>query len=215
MKLQFKRVFATLGMVGAFSIIVYDSSPHFDESLIQLKRDHRSAQRNWNIFYGQRFVYYDSDFRLQTDLAEIAKIIEPDSLALADLATSYYAASELPVYVRNVHQHHGRHTSISWAGILHSRSACYLALPEKYSQFQQFIADQQRVLKISGDIPFSYVLVNKDIRNLNLRYDCLWNGRTGLLANIERLAELKFEGEYLNLYELKTASLTAAAAESN
>jgi hypothetical protein len=203
MKLQFRRVFATLGLIGAFSIIVYDSSPHFDESLIQLKRDHRSAQRNWNIFYGQRFVYYDSDFRLQTDLAEIAKFIEPDSLALADLATSYYAASELPVYVRNVHQHHGRAKSNRWAQMLNSRSACYLGSPEQFSQFQDFIAEQRAILKKEQRLPFRYVLINKDARNLNLRYDCLWNGRDGLLANIERLAELRFEGEYLNIYELK------------
>jgi hypothetical protein len=203
MKLQFRRVFAILGLVGAFSIIVYDSSPHFDESLIQLKRDHRSAQRNWNIFYGQRFVYYDSDFRIQQDLTRISTIIKPGSIALADLATSYYASSALPIYVRNVHQHQGRHTSSSWTDMLHRRSACYLASPEKFSEFQNFIAEQQGILKKEGGLPFRYVLINKDTSNLNLRYDCLWNGRDGLLANIERLAELRFEGEHLNLYELK------------
>jgi hypothetical protein len=214
MKLQFRRVFATLGLIGAFSIIVYDSSPHFDESLIQLKRDHRSAQRNWNIFYGQRFVYYDSDFRLQTDLAEIAKIIEPDSLALADLATSYYAASELPVYVRNVHSHHGRAKSNSWAQMLNGRSACYLGVLDNSAQFEKFLVAEKRAFKEAQGLLIRYAIINKDTSNRNLRYDCLWQGRSGFKANIEKLAKLKFEGEYINLYEFKE-DLSTSASERN
>ena len=49
-----------------------------------------------------------------------------------------------------------------------------------------------------------YILVNKDVKNLNLRLDCLWTARKRLIKYVGGLAELKYEGEYLNLYQINS-----------
>jgi len=214
MKRFFRQLIVIMCLSLTLGLIAYDSLPHFDESLIQLKRNHRSAQRNWNVFYGQRFVYFDSSFRYQKDLAEIKKLIEPGHLLLTDYATSYYASSSLPVYTRNVQRHHGRPKSKSWRKMLDSRSACYLGQPDKFSQFKKFLAIENYSSRSNDRLELRYAITNKDSRNLNLRYDCLWNGRDGFITHIERLATLKYEGDHINLYEFNM-ELTSAAFDSH
>ena len=201
MKIVAKKLAFAICLLFSMSLMVYDSWPHFDKSLIQLKRDHRSAQRNWNLFYGQRFVYYDSAVRYTEDLSEIEKIIQPNSLVLSDYATSYYISSRLPLYVRNIHRHHGRSKSKTWDKMLDSRSLCYLNDEKQFGRFDDFLIAERASNKESEPI-FRYVILNNDELNRNLRYDCLWNNRAVFSENIERLTVIKYQGEFISLYEL-------------
>lgn len=196
------NVFASLGIIVLLAIVIYDSRWHFDAGLIQLKRQHQSAQGNWNIFYGQHYVYQDSSFRYQADFAEIEKLIEPGKLLLSDIATSYFAAAELPVFIRNVRIHQGRNKSTAWRNFLGERTACYLNQIDSMDAFREFILSENSNAKRLNRPEFKYVIVNKDTLNLNLRYDCLWHGRHGMIENMQAISTLVYQGEYLNLYKL-------------
>ncbi|MFT4636628.1 MAG: hypothetical protein ACI9OI_002431 [Chitinophagales bacterium] len=212
---SFKQtVGSVIGILLIALMVGYDSRPHFDQSLIQVKRDNGSAQRNWNLFYGQRFVYYDSSFRYHADLRSIKALIEPKQLILSDLATSYYAAAILPNYVPNVHRHHGRYQSFPWSEMLANRVACNLHQEGGLNDFRKFIARQTLQSQKYKRPKFSYVLINKDLNNRNVRLDCLWQRRIMLIENIDTLASMVFDGEYLQLYKLDR-DLTPSTADSD
>ena len=178
--------FATL-----LSIVVYDSNFHFDANIINLKRNHYSAQRNWNINYGQHFVFDDSSMRYHTDLTRIGDLIEPGSTLISDIATSYYTAAELPVYVPNVHLHHGRRSDRFWDTFLRQRLLCYLGEKTVDDRLRSFL--RKRVEKL-------YIIVNRDRVNSNLKRDCLASKSDLLLRELPRFSEPLWQGEYLNLY---------------
>lgn len=205
-----KQLLVFIALVAVLFLLVYDAKPHFDKELVQVKRENNSAQRNWSLFYGQRFVFYESAFRYQDDINRIRELIEPGQIVLSDLATSYYAAASLPVYVRNVHRHHGRTHSSNWLKLLDRRTACNLHQPDAFLAFKKFIVDAQRNSASRGQPQFKYVLVNKDSNNKNLRLDCLWHRRALLMKNIARVSKLKYEGEFLSLYEINYRSATPA-----
>jgi len=197
-----KKIAAILGLIVIIVFLAYDSSRHFSEDVVRSKRQANSGQNNWNMFYGQRFVYYDSAFRYLADFDEISAIIEPNQVILSDLATSYYAAASLPVYVRNVQIHHGRRQSRLWNQALEDRIFCNLHLEDSAEVFKALIAEE--VAKPNGIPRLRYILVNNDKNNKNVRVDCLWNRRALLIEHIDDITQLIFKGQYLSLYELKS-----------
>ena len=211
MNLFLKRLLTSLALIGVLSLVFYDSKSHFSESLIQLKRQNNSAQKNWNIFYGQRFVYYDGSFRYRHDLDQIRGLIEPGQVVLSDLATSYYAATYLPVFVRNVQRHQGRWQSPLWQKMLDSNVACNLHQEDSFLAFQAFVAENKKFSDTENQPKFNYVLVNKDVNNKNVRLDCLSNRRAIFMQNIVRLSSLKYSGEFINLYEIEHTLPTPAS----
>jgi len=209
-----QRVFVIVAFIAVIGLLAYESKPHFDRGLIQLKRNNNSAQRSWNLFYGQRFVFYDGSFRYKRDFQQIEKMIAPGHTVLTDVASSYYAATYLPTYVRNIHRHHGRWQSPLWNKMLDQRVHCNLHLESFFLKFQEFL-DADTVLSESENQPrLRYVLVNKDNNNKNVRLDCLSNRRALFMQNVVRIFELKYEGEYLNLYEVND-DLSASATKSH
>lgn len=199
-----------LALISVLMLLVYESRNHFSSELIKQKRQHNSAQRNWNVFYGQHFGYYGGIFRYQRDLKRIKKLIEPGHIVLSDLATSYYAAASLPIYARNVHRHQGRSQALSWKALLDEKHACKLYKEGSYLAFKQFISEE-RVSSAADELPkFKYVLVNKDLYNKNVRLDCLWNGRAAFMDAIVKVSSLVFEGEFLKLYKISEPLSTAS-----
>ena len=186
-------------LVTLIVLIFIDASFHFDQERIQVKRQHQSAQRHWNLFYKQNYTYIDSSFKYDQDIQKIRTIIEPNKLLLSDKATSYYLAAELPVYVTNVQPHHNN--SWSWTRFLNKRYACYLENDDSLEMVQSFIQDKSRSDEGSKQY-FKYWVVNKDKSNLNLRFDCLSARSSSIAEGVIKVSELIYEGEYLSLYQL-------------
>jgi hypothetical protein len=196
------------------ALLAHESRHHFDPRLIQLKRQDNSAQANWNLFYGQRFVYYDSSFRYQADMDQIIELIRPGRVLLSDLATSYYAAASLPVYVKNVQRHHGRWQSLQWRNLFEDELACNLHDEEISLAFKEFVYADRSFSETKGLPKFEYLLLNKDQHNKNVRLDCIWNSRAAFAASLEKFSTLIYEGEYLSLYKVNE-SLSTAPSQGN
>lgn len=186
--------------VGLLTLIAVDARFHFNEERVILKRQHQSAQRHWSLFYKQNYIYEDSLFKYRKDIDGIEKILEPNNVLISDKASSYYLASELPVYVKNVQPHHLRHAG--WNKIFNERYLCYIELEEALEHTKNFIERQTRIDKQLNKPEIKYWLVNRDLRNLNMRYDCLANRGSRIIGGLDHLGELIYQGEYLWLYEL-------------
>lgn len=181
--------------------IVYDAMFHFDSDLIQVKRAHSSAQRHWNLFYGQEYVFNDSSIKYQGDIEAMRPLIEPNSVLLSDISTSYYIAAQLPVFLPNIHRHHKRHSLHKWRDLLDSKAVCQLDEPEQRARLKEFIQSN------AGDITqvnaeFRYMLVNKDQDNINMRNDCLSQTRSSFVRNVNGVANTIYDGEFLRLYRI-------------
>lgn len=205
-----KRLLMGSVLIAVLVLLFQDSKSHFSEAVIQIKRQNNSSQRNWNLFYGQRFVYYDGSFRYQRDIDQIKNLITPGQLVLSDLATSYYAAATLPVFVRNVQRHQGRWQSPRWKKMLDNGIACNLHQEDSFSAFKSFITEDRRYSDIKEQPKLNYILVNKDVNNKNARSSCFSSRRKILIKHIADLSTLKYRGEFIDLYEIKE-SLTATS----
>jgi len=113
-QIRFKILACALSLISVLVLVIFESGRHFDNKLIQDKKKAYSAQKNWNIFFAQSNVYLGGGIRHDEDFSRLAHLLEKDSSLITDVATSYYAAASLPVYVKNVHKHHGRHKSRKW-----------------------------------------------------------------------------------------------------
>ena len=113
-------------LVGLFYV---DSYRFFSRDYVQVKLQHRSGLYDWNIHFPQSVVYHDSSLRYQQDFKDLKEIIDEDSLLISDMATSYYAAALLPVYIRNTQRHHGRQNFQAWSSIFDRFDFCYLDNP--------------------------------------------------------------------------------------
>lgn len=200
--MQLNKLISGFVFLSIVALIGYDAMPHFDEDLVHLKRGHRSAQRDWNVHYDQSYVFNDSSMRYQTDLNAIEAIIEPDHIVLSDLATSYFLAAHLPIYAKNVHPHQGRNQSVAWRQFLNDKTACYLGQDGNMLKFRRFVKNQNNRANKNKTPLFKYVVVNKDIKNLNLKYGCLWHARGRLSDAMAEISSLRYAGEFLDLYEL-------------
>lgn len=179
-------------------LLIFDGKYHFDKELVQIKSKHFSDQRNWSLFYPQSYVYQNSSIRYQNDLDEISKVIEPKAVVISDKATSYYLAASSPVYVVNVQNHHGRSHNSDWAHMLDNRFGCYIEHTENKDKLGRFLAEQQ-----GKSVRISYLVLNRDTKNKNLKADC-WAFRNNAIAkHIEPLASRVYAGEYLDLYKIR------------
>ena len=188
------RTLIGLALVLILSVVAFDSTIHFNAQRVDIKFKHYSAQRNWSLFYGQEYVFKDSSIRYESDFKEIARLVNPNTTLLSDLATSYYAAAQLSVFVVNLHRHQGQSTPLAWKQFISGRAACYLEFEENQTKFSVFV-------KSNND--FNYLLVNKDRVNSNRKRDCLAFRSNTLIEKLPDFADLIFEGEFLNLYAIK------------
>ena len=205
-----KKVFAAGLLLILLTVVCIDARLHFSQDIVLAKQSVRSAQRHWSLFYTQNHVYKNASFRYLDDFAKIREIIIPHQLLLTDKATSYYAASELPVYVPNIHKHHNRAALSAWKLLLDRRHACYLDQPERLIEFSRFIHEWQQSQK-SARLPFTYILVNKDQLNSNLRLDCLSQTRRAMVEGLDSLASIEYDGEHLRLYKLDEFAMASSA----
>ena len=198
--MSLKNVAALSCIALVLSLIVYDSKLHFDKERILIKRKHNSGQRHWNLFYGQNFVFYDSAMRYQHDLTEIKKLIEPSSVVLSDLATSYYLAGSTGAYVRNVHQHQGRNTSYRFSQFLNAETFCYLNTDEHLNDVIDFLKIE---FSNRSSVPtFRYIALNNDSKNKNVRSDCIFHRRNVIEGAIKAFSSKVYSGDFLDLYLL-------------
>ena len=197
-----KAGLAGLALLTILGLVAYDARTHFDADLIELKRQHDSAQRHWNLFYSQNNVYQNSSMRYVSDLAAIAELIENDSIVLSDRASSYYLAAETHAFVKNIHKHHGGNRQAKWSRLIGRQNACFPDRPERLAQFIEFIQKQQAYAARQGRPRFSYILVNHDKKNRNLRKDCLSARHGTLNKEYSSIFPTVFSGEYLTLYSL-------------
>lgn len=195
-----KKVAGVILMVCVLGLIAFDAKPHFSAELIQAKRNNQSPQRNWNVFYDQRYVWADSSLRYASDMAQIAQQVEPESVIFSDRATSYYLAAQLPVYVRNVQRHQGASDYGAWYRIIRAKHFCYLDQAASKQQVRRFLQTLASGADVARQQRLDYIVINKDPSNRTIRYSCMWNRRQAILDNIEDFAQLEFSGEYLNLY---------------
>lgn len=180
-------------------MIFTDASPHFDRGLIGKKRSVWSAQRNWNLFLDQDYIYRDTSIRYEQDLKEISKLSSINEVAFTDLATSYYLAANTPLAVKNIHPHQGRNADRVWRQLLRNRDLCFLDDPDRLAKVKALLlADPPSKLRQR----FKYIVVNTDSLNYNLKRDCFSQRSVQLQTAIEGIASLVFDGEYLKLYQI-------------
>lgn len=190
-----------LGLIGLVILIGFDSRQHFGSELVQLKKKHHSAQRNWNIFFGQENVYLNGALDQINEIEGLEFLSTERVAILSDLATSYYLASSLPIYVKNVHKHHGRYKSPRWDKLIESRSVCYINHVKHFDKFKAVLKEEASALSVKASPVVEYLVLNNHA-NLNLRRDC-FSKRTKILGStLSRLAEKVYEGETLTVFRL-------------
>ncbi|MDW7772657.1 MAG: hypothetical protein SCH71_07175 [Desulfobulbaceae bacterium] len=201
-----KAIIALFFLLLVAAVIARDSRFHFHTDSLRVKREHHSPLRDWTIGNNQQYLYHDSPFRYQSDLVMIAGMIEPGHALLSDLATSYYAAATLPVYVLNVHRHHRSTRAAALAKVLRKNEFCYL---EDSFHRQKAIKFLQRDTRAAGEKNWPalrYFLLNKDKENSMLWKDCLAMRSDQLEVSLLQISKLLYEGEYLNIYEFNIFS---------
>ena len=194
-----KKLGLVVSLMLLIGLIVYDSSFHFNKSIVALKQQHQSAQRHWNLFYGQKYTYYNSPLRYQKDLKELQKLMDANTLVLSDKATSYYLASQLPVFVANIHRHHG--VDYYWRDVLKNLRFCYLDNQEVLKDVKHFIEKQKQREEKWPFPEFKYIVLNQDHKNSNTALDCL-SAKRGVKDSITKISSIIYQGEYLDLYEV-------------
>jgi len=194
-----KKILAGCAGIALIALILLDSKAHFDPSLIQAKRKHQSAQKNWNLFYGQNYNFADSSMRYRDDIAKISSLLAKGFSVISDMATSYYIASSSQAYVINIQRHHGAAYTNAWNKLIRNKTLCNLGQLRYQSKLAQFFYDQRsRATKF----PVKYLIVNNDTLNKNVRLDCLWQRRQSLVENIKGVSRPIYQGDFLTLYEL-------------
>jgi hypothetical protein len=166
------------------------------------KQSVQSSQRNWSAYYGQNHVYDSSSFKYENDFLKISKIVKPGTVLFSDLATSYYAAGYLPVYVKNTHRHQGRNRHREWKKFLDDRRYCYLGHEDALRSVRKFVKQQKRQANSMKQPELKYILVNRDSSNQNLRNDCFSMRHKSISKKLPQLSKVVYQGQYLDLYEL-------------
>ncbi len=201
---MFRRFLSTVLLIGCLLVITRDSRFHFNRERIEEKRLHWSAVRHWSIYYSPKYVTIDSPFRYDNDIEKIRELIEPGFALLSDLATSYYAAATLPVYVRNIHRHHGLDSIAGLEGFLQRGHLCYLKDPYHIKRLSEYLQKDAFASKRNNWPVLKYILINKDKENSQLRRDCIAVHSKDIIDNLSNIAQLVYEGDYLVLFRLKT-----------
>lgn len=187
-------------LLGIAALVVIDASFHFDKQRVKIKRADKSPQHHWSLFYPQRYTFTDASFKYRKDIENIRKLIEPAKTMLSDRATSYYLAAELPLYMRNIYGHHGRHAL--WTEFIGKFFACYIDQERSLEETQTFIETLSNHVEDKKEPDFKYWIVNRDSNNLNMRNDCLATRGSEIADGLPKIAKQIYQGEYLWLYEL-------------
>lgn len=178
-------------------LIYIDSYRFFSREYVNLKLRHYSGQYDWNVFFPQSIVYNNSSFRYQLDFKELNKIVVPNSLLISDMATSYYSAALLPVYIRNMQPHQGRRNFKEWSSIFDQLDFCYLDAPKSTEKIKTVLNIEANASRLP-----IYVLLNKDGVNINNHRDCMANRSKQIAAGVQAFATKIFSGQYLELYQI-------------
>ena len=205
-QIRFRILACVLSLMAVVVLVICESSRHFDNKLIQDKKKAHSAQNDWNVFFAQSNVYLGGGVRHDEDFARLAPLLEADSSLITDIATSYYAAASLPVYVKNVHKHHGRYKSPEWERLISHRITCYLDAPEYIADFNSVMQGEESRSERKGVPPVRYIAVNRTHYNDNFKRGCMSQRRRGLLSVIDRLGPPIFEGETILVHRLSSTA---------
>jgi len=205
-KFDLKTLGCAVSAIALIVFVMFDSRQHFDAELIELKKKNHSGQRNWNLFYGQENVYHSGGIKHLEDLKTAVDVIEHGSAIFADVATSYYLLSGLPVYARNVHVHHGRRRLPTWDTFIAKGVGCYLDAPEYLQKFADQLKHDRAKSKSINIAPVKYMVVNTAHYNNNFTRDCLSQRRGPTISVLKDFAKLVFDGDTLHVYELPTTA---------
>ncbi|MBM9602695.1 hypothetical protein [Desulfopila inferna] len=204
MMLKYKtNILGVIVLVFCLVLIGKEVKFHFQKERITEKLQHFSAVRHWSIHFGPQYVYYNSSLRYESDFKHIRKHVEPKSALLSDLATSYYAAAALPVYIRNTHRHHGLKRFAGLQGFLQKGHLCYLNDPYHSMKLLAYLEQDALLARKNGWPALKYIIINKDKKNKVLYRDCIATNSRNIIENISSIASIIYEGKYLNLYALK------------
>ncbi|MDG1905450.1 MAG: hypothetical protein P8I38_07475 [Arenicella sp.] len=185
---------SAIGFIVTVVALSSQSSFHFSPELVTFKRNAGSAQRHWNLNYGQNYVFYDSSFRYTSDLTEIAKRVPNKSVVLADLATSYYVSAYAKASVVNVHRHHGVAQLGGWRKFNQMGGLCGAIGLEGQASLRNILADAVRKERV-------FYIFNKDRINRNVRSTCEGNRAHIVKPFLTEYAKSLYDGGYLVLYE--------------
>ncbi len=183
------------------ALVAY-SSYHLESVTVVEKRNHGSAQRDWNVHYSQDYVYYDGSFRYSDDFAQLRAWVADDAVVLADLATSYYASAYLRGSVVNVHPHQGRGQVTQWQPYLKRGGLCAATTPMASSELATILAARAQTQTL-------WYLHNNDRLNKNVRASCESNRAHIVLPFLQRYGERVYKGEHLELWALPLQKLQA------
>ncbi len=187
-------------LVMVCGALVAYSSYHFQSNTVLDKRNHGSAQRDWNLHYSQDYAYYDGSFRYSDDFAQLRAWVSDDDVLLADLATSYYASAYLRGSVVNVHPHQGRGQMTQWQPYLKRGGLCAATAPTASSELATILAARAQTQTL-------WYLHNNDRLNKNVRASCESNRAHIVLPFLQRHGERVYKGEYLELWALPLHTL--------
>ena len=201
-----KGLLYSVGLLAFCAFIAYESRYHFDSALVEAKKDVHSAQRNWSVFFDQSNVYLSGGIRHSEDFSKLRLLIEPKSAIIADLASSYYMSAMLPIYVKNVHRHHGLYSLHPWGELISSRFTCYLEVPENLDKFKRVLKHEERRAAGRGVVPVRYIAVNKTHGNANFKRGCMSQRRGALFSVIDQLGSPVYEGETIIVYRLSSST---------
>ncbi len=187
-------------LAGLAALIIIDSKPHFDRELVELKKKHHSAQRNWNVYFGQHNVYQSGGIKHENDFNALSKVLSPGSAVFTDLATSYYMRASLPVFVKNVHLHHGRYKTGRWHDFIGKGIGCYMDVQENLNKFKSLLQSDENTNSIHPKV--RYIAINKTQGNINFSRDCLSQRRGPMISIIDQLGKVIYDGKTVVVYEL-------------
>ncbi len=153
---------------------------------------------HWRVTRTAKDNVRNSSLRYYRDLDAIRDIVEPGSLFLSDVATSYYVTAALPLYAANTHAHHSRWYA-RYRRIL--RIMCGEEKDVPQSRFEQALKEQEAESVAKRRLVLRYMIVNKDTVNKNVRGHCITRNHTKVAELLGLIAVRIYAGEFLDVYE--------------
>lgn len=202
-KTKLKCLTISLAVFCIIGVVVYDTyQTHLNANIVTIKRQHQSAQRNWNVNFHRKYVINDSSLRYEKEFKKIIKLIEPKSYVYSDLATSYYAASHLPVFIKNTHRHQGALIFSKFRALKYDQGCNEGNKIEWATKMTNYLSHSKRRLIKHNFSQTRYLLVNKDTQNMQVRPSCFMRTLTSHIQKNENLSKQLFNGDYFILFEL-------------
>jgi len=182
---------------------IYESwNIHLNPKVISDKKHSGSAQKNWNIYYHRKNVINDGTFRYEHSFKSIEKIIEPNSYIYADLSTSYYSATYLPVFVKNIHDHQGSNAFRNFKKLENDKQ-CYSDNKEWNKKLDKYLELSRTRLNSKPISNKRYLLVNHDKLNSQLNRSCFLRSLDIRAQSNNALARKLYSDNLFTLYQFK------------